>query len=204
MHSPPHAPSKYRSGSSGLLEYVFRSMAKDRFGVGLDDGSPLPYKQVRNRDFQTVALAIDGKTVLNCAAVYGFRNIQSIIRQLKKGKCPYDFVEVMACPGGCLNGGGQPAAPLVAFSESEDGVAAVEPGAIATQRAKDAHLVEVVKKHESLIVQAPEKDSVAEIVDKEWLRAAEGIITTNQLRGKVLHTRYHAVPKMESGLGQSW
>jgi iron only hydrogenase large subunit-like protein len=170
-------------------------LARERFGVELDASSPLPYKQVRNRDFQTVALAVDNKTVLNCAAVYGFRNIQSVIRQLKRGKCPYDFVEVMACPGGCLNGGGQPqAAPPVADDADND---AVEPGAIATQRAKDAYLAHVVKKHESLPVKAAENDAVAQRVKDEWLE-------DEVLRHKVLHTRYHAVPKMESGLGQSW
>jgi iron only hydrogenase large subunit-like protein len=40
--------------------------------------------------------------------VYGFRNIQTVVRQLKRGACPYDYVEIMACPSGCLNGGGQP------------------------------------------------------------------------------------------------
>ena len=38
---------------------------------------------------------------------YGFRHIQKIVRQLRTGRCKYDFVEIMACPGGCLNGGGQ-------------------------------------------------------------------------------------------------
>ncbi len=42
------------------------------------------------------------------ARSYGFRNIQNITRQLKSPKgSAYDFVEVMACPSGCVNGGGQ-------------------------------------------------------------------------------------------------
>ena len=41
------------------------------------------------------------------AATYGFRNIQNLVQKMKRGKCPYQFVEVMACPSGCLNGGGQ-------------------------------------------------------------------------------------------------
>ncbi len=44
---------------------------------------------------------------LRFAAAYGFRNIQSLVRKVKLGRCEYDYVEVMACPGGCLNGGGQ-------------------------------------------------------------------------------------------------
>ena len=32
---------------------------------------------------------------------------QNIVQKLKRGKCDYHFIEVMACPSGCLNGGGQ-------------------------------------------------------------------------------------------------
>lgn len=41
------------------------------------------------------------------AKCYGFRNIQKVVQMIKKDKCPYLYVEVMACPGGCFGGGGQ-------------------------------------------------------------------------------------------------
>lgn len=41
------------------------------------------------------------------AAAYGFRNVQKILRQLKFGTCKYQYVEIMSCPAGCNNGGGQ-------------------------------------------------------------------------------------------------
>ncbi len=41
------------------------------------------------------------------AKCYGFRNIQKIVQAVKKGKCEYTYVEMMACPGGCFSGGGQ-------------------------------------------------------------------------------------------------
>lgn len=46
--------------------------------------------------------------MLRFATAYGFRNIQNVCRQLKSNTCRLHYVEVMACPGGCLNGGGQP------------------------------------------------------------------------------------------------
>lgn len=52
-------------------------------------------------------MEIDGKPVLKFAQAYGFRNIQNIVRKIKQGKCEWDYVELMACPSGCLNGGGQ-------------------------------------------------------------------------------------------------
>jgi iron only hydrogenase large subunit-like protein len=45
--------------------------------------------------------------VLRFAQAYGFRNIQTLLRKVKPGLSPYDYVEVMACPSGCINGGGQ-------------------------------------------------------------------------------------------------
>ena len=43
---------------------------------------------------------IDGKPVLKFAAAYGFRNIQNLVQKMKRGRCSYHFVEVMACPSG--------------------------------------------------------------------------------------------------------
>jgi hypothetical protein len=52
-----------------------------------------------------VTLERDGVVVLRFAATYGFRNIQNLVQKLKRGKSPYHFVEVMACPSGEERGG---------------------------------------------------------------------------------------------------
>lgn len=54
-----------------------------------------------------VVAQVNGQVVLRFAYAYGFRNIQSILAKARRGKCRYNFVEVMACPSGCVNGGGQ-------------------------------------------------------------------------------------------------
>ncbi|KAG6496782.1 protein NAR1-like [Zingiber officinale] len=92
-------------GSGGYAETVFRHASKSLFGV--DIHGPLEFRTIRNSDFQEVTLEVDGKTVLKFALCYGFRNLQNIVRKIKIGKCDYHFLEVMACPSGCLNGGGQ-------------------------------------------------------------------------------------------------
>lgn len=51
--------------------------------------------------------AIQDKKI-RCAVASGLGNARQLIRQLLKGRVHYDFVEVMACPGGCAGGGGQP------------------------------------------------------------------------------------------------
>ena len=45
---------------------------------------------------------------LRIAVVSGLANVKHLLKKLEEGEVQYDFVEVMACPGGCINGGGQP------------------------------------------------------------------------------------------------
>ena len=52
-------------------------------------------------------LKINGVTY-NFAICSGMKNAKIILEQIKNSECKYDFVEVMGCPGGCINGGGQP------------------------------------------------------------------------------------------------
>jgi len=49
-----------------------------------------------------------GKCKLNVAVVHGIRNVKSLIEAIQSNEQSFDFVEVMACPGGCIGGGGQP------------------------------------------------------------------------------------------------
>ncbi|CDW83058.1 cytosolic fe-s cluster assembly factor narfl [Stylonychia lemnae] len=93
--------------SNGYLEYIFRRAAKEIFSINIDPSQPLEYQQGKNKDLKECVLNVEGETVLKFSAAYGFRNIQNVIRNIKRAKCEYDYVEIMACPGGCLNGGGQ-------------------------------------------------------------------------------------------------
>ncbi len=52
-------------------------------------------------------IEIDGLK-LKVAVVHEIRNAKDLLESLKKGKSEYHFVEVMACPNGCIGGGGQP------------------------------------------------------------------------------------------------
>ena len=58
-------------------------------------------------DLREVTYEIAGIPV-RCAVVSGLGSARELVEQLKAGKAHYDFVEVMACPGGCVGGGGQP------------------------------------------------------------------------------------------------
>ena len=54
-----------------------------------------------------VSVDLNGRNI-KLAIVHGLANAPKVMKELQKDKSKYDFVEVMACPGGCVNGGGQP------------------------------------------------------------------------------------------------
>ncbi|CAM8929858.1 unnamed protein product [Rhodiola kirilowii] len=91
--------------SGGYAETIFRYAAKEIFGKEIV--GPLEFKTIKNSDFREVTLEVEGETLLKFALCYGFRNLQNVVRKIKLGQSDYHYLEVMACPSGCLNGGGQ-------------------------------------------------------------------------------------------------
>ncbi len=87
-------------GSGGYLSHLVRYMSLSH------ELGRIPLKQGRNADIVECQLN-NGQNHTNFAIINGFRNIQGLVRKMKLNKCHYHFVEVMACPSGCVNGGGQ-------------------------------------------------------------------------------------------------
>jgi ferredoxin hydrogenase len=68
----------------------------------------LKFEPVRGlAGIREASLEIDGKP-LRVAVVHGTGTMRTLLEEILKGDIQYDFVEVMACPGGCIGGGGQP------------------------------------------------------------------------------------------------
>ena len=71
------------------------------------------FKAVRSPEFQAndgvmeAEFSID-EVKVRTAVVSGLGNTRALIDKMERGEVHYDFVEVMACPGGCVGGGGQP------------------------------------------------------------------------------------------------
>lgn len=85
-----------------------------RFAVEKLENKPLnqvEFKAVRGLDKRKEAAVRVGDGEVKVAVVHGLGNAKALIEDLKAGKVHYDFIEVMACPGGCVCGGGQPVAP---------------------------------------------------------------------------------------------
>ncbi len=51
---------------------------------------------------------------LSAAVIHGLSNVRPVLEEIREGRSPYQFIEVMCCPGGCIGGGGQP------FSRDKD------------------------------------------------------------------------------------
>jgi iron only hydrogenase large subunit-like protein len=163
------------SGSGGYSDYIFKYAAKILFNEDVDQ---IEYKNLRNPDFREATLEKDGKVLLKFAIANGFRNIQNLVQKLKRGKSNYHYVEVMACPSGCLNGGAQ-----------------IRPQNNQPQRELTRELEELYR---SLPRSQPDNEQV-KVIYEEFLNGTE-----SDKSRELLHTTYHAVEKMSTSLNIKW
>ncbi|MFH0820587.1 MAG: [FeFe] hydrogenase, group A [Candidatus Peregrinibacteria bacterium] len=91
--------------TGGVMESALRSAYYFLTGKEL---KKVEFKKVRGMQGIKKATIKIGKRNLKVAVVYLARNAQKVIAELKKNPKAYDYIEVMACPGGCIGGGGQP------------------------------------------------------------------------------------------------
>ncbi|CAN9155256.1 unnamed protein product [Alternaria sp. RS040] len=112
--------------SGGYLHHILQTYQAQ------NPGSSISVARGRNADVVEYSVVRGSETIIKAARFYGFRNIQNLVRRLKPAKASrlpggktgvsrrpggatvagegvkdYAYVEVMACPGGCTNGGGQ-------------------------------------------------------------------------------------------------
>jgi NADH-quinone oxidoreductase subunit G/NADP-reducing hydrogenase subunit HndD len=91
--------------SGGVMEAALRTAYEKVTGKTLEK---LDFDDVRGFEgIKETTVDLGGKTV-RIAVAHTLRNARLIMEQIKQGTCKYDFIEIMACPGGCIGGGGQP------------------------------------------------------------------------------------------------
>ncbi len=90
--------------TGGVMEAALRTAAYKLGG----SGTPLEFKEVRGTQGVKEAEYTVGGTTVKVAVASGLGNARKVIEAVKSGEKDYTFIEVMACPGGCINGGGQP------------------------------------------------------------------------------------------------
>ncbi|KAI7901940.1 iron hydrogenase [Cokeromyces recurvatus] len=168
------------SSSGGALEYIFTTAARELFNIHDVPNDPsntssahVVIKAGKNMDVKEYFLiSDDGRILLRFAAAYGFRNIQNIVRKIKSGKCNYHYVEVMACPGGCANGGGQlpPSTESGQVVNAKDWVSRVE---------------NLYRTSQGIM---PEDNEIIKTIYNEWI-----VDPTSDRAHQLLRTQYHAV-----------
>ncbi|TCS80090.1 NADH-dependent [FeFe] hydrogenase, group A6 [Pectinatus cerevisiiphilus] len=154
--------------TGGVMEAALRTAYEWMTG-----GKPMPtleYLPVRGFDgIKEAQVEIAGHT-LKIAVVHTLKNAAFIMDKIRSGQCEYDFIEVMACPGGCVGGGGQPVTTTFAVTK---------------KRMKALYMIDrnskLRKSHENPYL----KKLYAEFLEKPGSEKAH----------QLLHTHYHAREK---------
>ena len=91
--------------TGGVMEAALRTAVEKITGEEL---SALDFADVRGMNgIKEASYDLNG-TEVKVAVVSGLANANALLTRIKNGEADYQFMEVMACPGGCVNGGGQP------------------------------------------------------------------------------------------------
>lgn len=91
--------------TGGVMEAALRTAQDTLTGESLPQ---IDFEEVRGtQNIKRANIEIAGKEI-KVVAASGLANAKTILEEIKRGKADYQFVEIMACPGGCIMGGGQP------------------------------------------------------------------------------------------------
>ena len=153
--------------TGGVMEAALRTAQDTLTGENLPK---IDFEQVRGGEgIKKATVNIAGKDI-KVVAASGLANARKILEEIKSGKADYQFVEIMACPGGCVMGGGQPIKSSKIRSEVD--VRALRAGALYSIDEKST----IRKSHENPVV----KKIYDEFLQKPGSELAE----------KLLHTSY--------------
>lgn len=94
--------------TGGVMEAALRTAVEKLSGK---EAEKLEYTEVRGMNgIKEAAVEVNGTTI-KVAIASGLANANALLTKIKSGEADYQFIEIMACPGGCVNGGGQPHQP---------------------------------------------------------------------------------------------
>ena len=91
--------------TGGVMEAALRTAAEVILGKPLEK---VDFEEVRGIAGIKFAAYTLGDITVRVAVASGTKNAKELLNKVKSGEVQVDFIEVMACPGGCVNGGGQP------------------------------------------------------------------------------------------------
>ena len=153
--------------TGGVMEAALRSVSEIVTGKPLDK---IAFEQVRGESGIKRAEIEIGDKKVKVAVAHGLANAQTIMEEIKSSKADYQFVEIMACPGGCITGGGQPIKNAKIQEEVD----------IHKKRAEAMYSID-----EKSVIRKSHENPVLKQIYKEFLGEPNG-----ELAHKLLHTHY--------------
>lgn len=154
--------------TGGVMEAALRTAQDILTG---EDLKKINFEQVRGGEgIKRATVNIAGKDI-KVVAASGLANAQKIMEEIKEGKADYQFVEIMACPGGCIMGGGQPIKSSKIRSEVD----------VRKLRADSLYTID-----EKSIIRKSHENPVLKKVYEDFLEKPG-----SYRAHKLLHTKYH-------------
>ena len=162
--------------TGGVMEAALRTVY---FKLTGKEHDPIEFTAVRGHDagIREASIDINGTTV-NVAIASGMRSAKVLLDEIRAGKSKYQFIEIMGCPGGCINGGGQPYVRPVFLPDESDDI-------LDTYKEKRAKALYTEDERQS-VRQSHNNPQIVELYEK-YLGEPNG-----HLSHKLLHTSYAA------------
>ena len=160
--------------TGGVMEAALRTAQDTLTGKDLEK---IDFKQVRGGDGIKKATVTIDDTKIKVVAASGLANAQEILEEIKSGKADYQFVEIMACPGGCVMGGGQPIKSSKIRSEVD----------VRKLRAESLYSID-----EKSTIRKSHENPVVKKIYKEFLKKPG-----SHLAEELLHTKYQKREKYQ-------
>ena len=130
--------------TGGVMEAALRTAAESITGKTFDH---LEYSEVRGMEGVKEASYDLGGMTVKVAVASGVKNAKKLCEKVRNGEADYHFIEIMCCPGGCINGGGQPI--LDTYTRREVDYKALRAKALYDEDAKS----KIRKSHDNPVVQ---------------------------------------------------
>ena len=159
--------------TGGVMEAALRTAY---FWLTGKEYGPINFHEVRGLEAVKEAdINIEG-TIVKVAVTSGMKNAKALLDQIKDGTSPYAFIEIMCCPGGCINGGGQPFVHPTLLPNEDDDI-------LDTYRAKRASVL--YSEDERLTIRQSHNNKDIQKLYKDYLGEPG-----SELAEELLHTSY--------------
>ncbi len=159
--------------TGGVMEAALRTAY---FWLTGKEYGKVEFHEVRGQaSIKEADINIEG-TVVKVAVASGMKNAKVLLDKIKEGKSPYAFIEIMGCPGGCINGGGQPYVKPLFLVNEDDNI-------LETYREKRASVL--YKEDERQVIRQSHNNKDIQKLYKDFLGEPG-----SELAEELLHTSY--------------